>query len=263
MYIDVRGAKTFVSTGGRDLNPDGRTLLFLHGSGQSHLTWMLQGRFFANRGWNVLAPDLPGHYLSAGDALTNIEDMADWSAEFLAAAGVSSAIIIGHSQGGLICLELARRHPQMVEKMAVIASAMAIPVNEALLDLAAKAEPKAARAMVSWSHGNEGHRFDHTMPGHSHLSYATNLMGQNDHGVLLTDLSACNNYADGADAAAAITCPTICVLAQKDRMVPAKFGKKLGEMLAHNEVHIIPAAGHFVHSEKSFETNILLRPFFG
>jgi pimeloyl-ACP methyl ester carboxylesterase len=262
MELIVRGQKAFISSGGRKFNPNGKVLLFLHGSGQSHLSWLLQGRFFANRGWDVLAPDLPGHHLSDGAALTTIEDMADWSAELLSAAGVASATIIGHSQGGLICLELARRHPSKVEKIAIIASAMAIPVNDALIDMAAKTEPKAAKAMVSWSHGNDGHLFSHTMPGQTHLGYGRKVMAQNNVGTLLADLNACNAYQDGEAATQAITCPSICVLAEKDKMVPHKFGKMLAEKLAHCDVEMIPQAGHFVQSEKSVETNNALRSFF-
>jgi len=49
MRLTVQNQKTFVSTGGRAFDAKGEVLLFIHGSGQSHLSWVLQGRFFANR----------------------------------------------------------------------------------------------------------------------------------------------------------------------------------------------------------------------
>ena len=67
-----------VATGGRTFKNDGEALVFIHGSGQSHLTWILQSRYFAYRGYQVLAPDLPGHGLSGGTPLDSIEAMADW-----------------------------------------------------------------------------------------------------------------------------------------------------------------------------------------
>jgi pimeloyl-ACP methyl ester carboxylesterase len=259
----INGVETFISTGGREFDPKGKVLLFIHGSGQSHLSFVLQGRFFANRGWQVLAPDMPGHSFSGGEPLTSIEAMADWHAELLNALGVDQAIIIGHSQGGLISLEMGRRHPGRVEKIVILASALAIPVNDMLLDMAAQKEAKAMAAMVSWSHDQDGHRFDHTMPGQSHLDYGKEVMAQNKNGVLWTDLTACNNYTDGEAAAKAITCPMLCILAAKDKMVPAKFGKKLTELVQDCTCHVIADAGHFVQSEKSVETNALMRPFFG
>ena len=42
-----------IATGGRTFNKDGEVLVFIHGSGQSHLTWILQSRYFAYRGYQV------------------------------------------------------------------------------------------------------------------------------------------------------------------------------------------------------------------
>ena len=244
------------------MDPKGKVLLFVHGSGQSHLSWTLQGRFFANRGWQVLAPDLPGHYLSGGDPLESCEAVADWLVELLDAVGVATATVIGHSQGGLVALDMAARHGDRVEKLALLGSAQAIPVNDYLIGLATDKEAEAIKFMVSWSHSNEGHKFDHTMPGQSHLGAGAEVMGQNRPGVLLTDLKACNAYSGGEAAAAKITCPTLLVFARQDRMVPAKFGMKLGDMIAGAQTAVIENSGHFLQSERSYETNAVLRPFF-
>ena len=163
MRLTVNNEETFVSTGGKPFDASGTVLLFIHGSGQSHLSWVLQARFFANRGWSVLAPDLPGHGLSGGEAITSVEGVADWCIDLLDTAGVETAIVIGHSQGGLVGLDLTSRHSGRVERLAIIASALAIPVTEGLLALAENDEQQAISAMVSNSHGGTGHRHDHTI----------------------------------------------------------------------------------------------------
>ena len=48
-----------IATGGRKFDPAGEVVIMLHGSGQNHLTWVLQSRYFAYRGFAVLAPDFP------------------------------------------------------------------------------------------------------------------------------------------------------------------------------------------------------------
>lgn len=262
MKISVNNNETFVSTGSRTFEPNGHVLLFIHGSGQSHLTWMLQSRYFANRGYQVLAPDLPGHYLSDGTPLDTVEAMADWCISLLDAVGVSQATIIGHSQGCLICLELASRYPDRIEKMAVIGGAKAIPVNDALITLAQDAVKEANSAMVSWSHGARGHRFDHTMPGHNHIHSGKQIMAQHGETVLPIDLKACDAYKNGEAATAAITCPSFCLLGEHDRMVPAKFGKQLAADLKNCQLIVLPQAGHFLPSEMAHETNTALRSFF-
>lgn len=262
MKVIVRGQETFISTGGRAFDAAGNVLLFLHGSGQSHLSFMLQGRFFANRGWQVLVPDMPAHGLSEGAALTSIEDMADWVAELLDAVGVPCATVIGHSQGGLIALELGARYPDKVKGLAQVATALAIPVNDALLGMAENKEPAAIAAMTDWGHGRDGHMHNHTMPGQDHMNFGKRLMAANKSGALFADLTACANYAGGAEAATAISCPCQVVLAGKDKMTPVKFGLKMAEALRVADPVIVAGAGHMLPSERPVELNKVLRRFF-
>tara|TARA_R110002124_G_scaffold47790_5_gene141651 strand:+ start:604 stop:1401 length:798 start_codon:yes stop_codon:yes gene_type:complete len=262
MKIELLGQTIFASTGGREFDASANTLMFIHGSGQSHLSFMLQGRFFANRGWSVLAPDMPAHGLSDGPALTTIAAMADWHIALMDALGVKTTNIIGHSQGGLIALEIGRRYPDRVNGISLIACAMAIPVNDALLDMAKNREAGAIHAMTDWGHGTDGHTHDHTMPGQNHLNYGVQMMAANENGALYADLLACVDYTDGATAAAAITCPTQVILGQRDKMTPMKFGLKMAETLKTTDVTIVPNAGHMLPSERPVEINRALRPFF-
>ena len=139
---------------------------------------------------------------------------------------------------------------------------MAIQVADGLLDMAENKEAAAIAAMVSYSHSRIGHRHDHTMPGQSHILLGERVMKQNRPGVLLVDLKACRDYKGGEDAAAAVACPALCVLAEADRMVPAKMGLQLAGQIPDCRHVVVPGAGHFVMSEFSVETNAALRPFF-
>jgi len=69
MQIDVNGHATYCYTGGKPLDPAKPTVVFIHGVLNDHSVWILQSRWFANHGWNVLAVDLPGHGRSDGNAL--------------------------------------------------------------------------------------------------------------------------------------------------------------------------------------------------
>ena len=261
MKLSYQQTEIFISTGGRDFDANGDVLLFIHGSGQSHLTFLQQGRFFANRGWQVLNPDMPAHGHSSGTALGNIEEMAEWYNGLLEALGVSSATLIGHSQGCLVGLEMAKRYPEKVTKLCLIAGAMAIPVNEALLDMADKKPELAYQAMVNWAHSNDSHLYHNSWPGQTHIEFGNQVMSGNDNKALFADLSACNEYESGPEAAAAVSCQAIAILAANDKMTPAKSGKKMAETIADCTMHLIPDAGHFLPSERPFEVNKILRNF--
>ncbi len=258
MKIDVNGSSIFASTGGRDFDPQGEAILFIHGSGQSHLSFILQSRFFANRGYAVLAPDMPAHGLSDGTPLDSIEAQADWHADLLDAAGVKATHVVGHSQGGLVGLELARRHADKVRSLSFVGTAAAIPVNDALIDMAKNKEARAIDMMIDWGHGRQGHMHDNTQPGNTHLYFGRELMAANESGALHADLVACNNYKDGLEAAKAVTCPVQCTFGQKDKMTPVKFGMKLAEAVGVGPT-IVAGAGHMLPSEHPFDVNREIR----
>ena len=261
MKHELNGELIHIATGGVDFDNSRPVLLFLHGSGQSHLTWVLQSRYFAHRNYAVLAPDLPGHGLSSGTPLASIGDMADWSAALLESLGVASATYVAHSQGVLVALEAAARHADRVRGLALIAGAMAIPVNDMLIEMAQERPEKAFAMMTSWGHGPGAHKFDNTQPGHSFLGYGRRVMAQNDATALHADLVACNEYDGGPAAAAAVTQPSLCLIADRDRMTPAKFGHKMAATIPGAETKIFGRAGHFLPAEFPLEVNDALSAF--
>ena len=261
MKHELHGDTIHIATGGLNFDATKPVLVFIHGSGQSHLTWVLQTRYFAHRGFSVLAPDLPGHGLSGGTPLASIETMADWINDLLDSLGAQTATLIGHSQGVLVALEGARRHPHRVSALGLIAGAMAIPVNDALIEMSQSAPAKAFRMMTSWGHGPGAHKFDNTQPGHAFLGYGRQVMAQNDDAALHADLVACNSYGEGETAAAALAQPTLCLIAGKDKMTPAKFGRKMAASISGAELQIFDRAGHFLPAEYPIEVNDALAAF--
>jgi pimeloyl-ACP methyl ester carboxylesterase len=266
MKHDLNGASIHIATGGLDFAEqhsahNGKVLAFLHGSGQCHLTWIQQSRFFAHRGFAVLAPDFPGHGLSGGTPLTSITAQTDWLIALLDSLEVEEAILAGHSQGVLVALDAAARYPGRVQRLALIAGALAIPVNDMLVEMSKSAPNKAFGMMTSWGHGPPAHKFDNNMPGHSHLGYGRRVMALNDDAALHADLVACNAYVDGGDAAASVTQPALCLIAAHDKMTPAKFGKQMAASIKGAELQIFERAGHFLPSELPLEVNSAILTF--
>ena len=198
--LTVNGAEIFVATGGRDFDPGLPTVVLLHGAGFDHTTWALHSRWFAHHGFGVLAPDLPGHGRSTGEALATIAEMADWTAALLEAAGASKAQLIGHSMGSLIALETSARHPAKVAGLSLIGTAATMTVGPDLLR-AAEANEHAAIDMVSiWGLGFQAELGGSLAPGLWMHSGAQRVLENGRPGVLFNDLSACNAY-QGALAA--------------------------------------------------------------
>ena len=258
MKLSVNNHDVFSATGGKPFNPELPTVVFLHGSGLDHRSWALQTRWFAYHGYSVLAPDLPGHSLSGGEACETIEVSAKWLGQFLDAAGVSAAHLVGHSQGFLTALEFAKNNPERVLSLSAIGTAAAIPVNQALIDTAKDSAPKAAHMMVNWGFGPGAHAGISAVPGMQPIAIGRAIMSRNP---LAADLQACADYQGGADAVTGLgNIPACCILADKDKMTPLKAGLKLADALGVQPT-IIKGFGHMLPIEAPGKTLNALRMF--
>ena len=154
MKFKVNGNEVFASTGGRPFDKNKPLIIFVHGSGLTHMTWVLQTRYFAFHGYTCLALDMPGHGLSAGKSLKSIEDMADWINSVIDAVGFKEASLVGHSQGCLVTIECTARYPEKIKTLSLMGGAGAIPMNPELLALAEKWRSKSSRfndGLGTWS----------------------------------------------------------------------------------------------------------------
>lgn len=259
MYLDVLGAPAFFATGGQAFRPERPTVLFVHGSGLDHRCWALQARWFAFHGYSVLAPDLPGHGLSRGAALTDIETMGHWLAQGLAAAGATATHVVGHSQGFLCALALAHHAPERVKSLIGIGTAATIAVNP---DLIAAAESDAARAadmMLRWGFGYAAQLGVSAVPGMQPIAIGRAIMSRNP---LAADLKACAAYDAGSEVARSVQAPARLILSRQDRMTPLKAGIALAELL-NAPYRILDGYGHMLPIEAPKPCLTCLRELLG
>lgn len=249
MEFTVRDAKVLATTGGRPLDTSQQLIVFLHGSGLDRTTWQLQTRYFSFRGFTVLAVDLPGHGGSDGPMPDSIEGYADWVADFITEAGFGEAVIIGHSMGALIGLEVAARHPDKTTALVLAGAVAAMPVHPALIESAEENGHLALDLMTSWGHGRVAHLGGHQTPGLWMLGSTLRLWERSAPGVLANDLHACNNYQHGAEAATEITCPTLMITGSIDVMAPPNGAQPLRDGIKDFEEVVIEGAGHIMMIE--------------
>ena len=249
MELTVNGAKAYAYTGGKPFNPALPAVVFIHGAENDHSVWALQSRWFAHHGFSVLAVDLPGHGRSGGALLPTVEAQADWIVALLDAAGVQEAALVGHSMGSLISLELAARHPERVSRIALVGTAVPMPVSEALITAAREARPKAEGMVNVWSHGPRGAIGGNTMPGLWQMGASIRLMERAAPEVLHNDLNACNEYRRGMEAAAAATCPALLLVGSRDMMTSPRGAPKLAAAMKDARIATIEGSGHALMAE--------------
>ena len=262
MKFKVRGIDTFASTGGRPFDKNKPLIIFVHGSGLSHMVWVLQTRYFAFRGYSVLAVDLPGHGLSSGESLKTIEEMGNWVGDVIGAVGCKEASLVGHSQGCLVTMECVAQHPEKIRTLTLMGGASAIPMNPELLSLAENNDPKAVELMMDWAHGPAGHFGGHPVPGLYHINTGSMLAKTRTiKNTLGVDFRACDNYKNGFEAAKQIKIPTLSILATDDKMCPVKEGKKLANLIEGSQIDIIDNCGHMMLLEEADRVLNVLKKF--
>ncbi len=252
MELNVQGRRAYAYTGGKPFDPALPAVVFLHGALHDHSVWTLPARWLAHHGHAVLAVDEPGHGRSEAPPLASVEALADWTLELLAAAGAPQAAFVGHSMGSLIALEAAARAPQRATRLVMVGTAYPMKVSDALLKTAREAPLKAIDLVNSLSISTHASKPGNPGPGiwlHGANRALMRRMqaGQPRMNLFEHDFGVCDRYANGLQAAAAVTCPVHLVLGSADQMTAPKVTRDIAAALKAR-VHTLPC-GHCLMQE--------------
>jgi pimeloyl-ACP methyl ester carboxylesterase len=260
MIVTVNGQDAHAATGGiADPDPSLPAVILIHGAGMDCSAWFLQTRYLAYRGFRLFAVDLPGHGTSEGATIATVEEMAQWLGQFMEAAGIESAHLVGHSMGTFIALEMAALQPEKVDSIVLMGTAPALPVHPQLISDAESNLPAAAALMTAWSHAKPAHVGLHPTPGLWMLGGAQALVERSRPGVLASDFRACASYENAGEAAAAVTAKSTVIVGSGDKMTPAKKGQELATCLSNCTLITLADTGHMmmVESPKQVKQTLL------
>ncbi len=100
----------------------GPVLLLIHGMAGTCENWREVIEPLA-RHHTVIAPDLPGHGLSAGGPGDySLGNLASGLRDLLLVLGYERATLVGHSLGGGIAMQFSYQFPEMVERLVLVSS---------------------------------------------------------------------------------------------------------------------------------------------
>ena len=249
MNLTVNGHSTYCYTGGKAFDAAKPTLIFIHGVLNDHSVWILQSRYLAHHGWNVLAVDLPGHCRSAGDPPVTVEEAADFILALMTAAGLEKAVLVGHSFGALIALEAASRAPHRVSQLILVGIAFPMNVSPALLASSLNEPMKALEMVNVFSRATLAPPPSSMGPGTwvygASMALGRRVLASNPRVNLFhTGFKACDSYTHGDEAMAQVTCPTLFVLGSVDQMTPPKAAQGLIKAARQGEVVQLPGGHH-------------------
>jgi len=216
----------------------------VHGSGGDRRDWTAQERRFER----AVYLDLPGH--PTGSALRSAAEVADALAPLVAAVDGPRAIV-GHSLGGAVALELARRHPDLVDGLVLLASGARLPVPDRVMaglrdDFAAECERViAASYLAGPSRDAARHR------------EAMHAAGP---AALEADYAACAGF-DARGALGEVRAPALVIAAGEDVLTPPWLSEELTRELPLAQMALVPGVGHAVMAEGAGAVNLLLAAY--
>ena len=181
--------------------------------------------------------DLPGFGASAVPPETwGSADYADALAEWIGGLPPRPRIWIGYSFGGRIGIQLAARHPDLLDGMILIAAA-GLPPEHAFLSgfiLQARVAALRIRRLLDVSGG-----------AYDRLPGAGGDRGIRPRGPdpMLTIMMRTFNE-NLAAVAPSVGCRTLLLYAGDDRVAPPDIGERLDRLIPHTEFHVLADLDH-------------------
>ncbi|MFZ2309648.1 MAG: alpha/beta hydrolase [Rhodoferax sp.] len=269
MELTINNAKTYCYTGGKPFDAAKPTVVFIHGVLNDHSVWILQSRYLANHGYNVLAVDLPGHCRSAGEAPSSVEEAADFIAALLDAAGVQKAALVGHSWGSLIALEAASRLKDRITHLVLVGTAFPMKVSPVLIETSLSEPLKALNMINVFSRSTLAAPPSALGPGTwvfgASMALGKRVLASNTAvNVFYRGFVACDRYANGEQAISEIACPVLFVLGAQDQMTAPKAAQPLiaKARASGKTVQVVSLpVGHHQMTETPDETLFAIRDF--
>ena len=133
MFIQLKNHKAHVFIK-NEIDSSKNNLIFIPGAGMDHRTISMFSMDTIEVDHNIIAFDLPGHGYTSGPLFKDVESHTNFCKELLAEMDLKEPILMGHSWGGLIALDLSTK----IKNKMTICMNIAYPflVGDLLLDYA-------------------------------------------------------------------------------------------------------------------------------
>ena len=240
--VTTREGETFIVAAGPTSAPP---LVLLQGSGANTAMWMRDIASLAQQ-HRVYAVDMigePGFSAPSRPPLTS-DAHALWLDDVLDALGLTRSSFVGVSFGGWVVLDYAIRRPARVEKIVAISpSGVGRQKAEFML--------KAAALMLlgQWGRRKVMSLAVGPLTGPSHPL-------DRDVGMLALHISKHFRHRRdrvpifGDDALANMTSPVLAIVGAQDALLDSRgTARRLGRLVPHASVRLLPDAGHVVRNQ--------------
>jgi pimeloyl-ACP methyl ester carboxylesterase len=218
---------------------EGEPVVFVHGLSGSTRWWYRNVRTIAER-HRIYLVDLPGFgTMRSLRGRFVLAETATWLSEWMEAAGLERAHLVGHSMGGYASVRLAASRPELVRRLVLVAPA-GVPAERSMLGhlvpllLTVRHAPPAFLAVLV----QEALR----MGPMTLWRVARDLLAEDVRGDLRN-----------------IEAPTLLVWGENDPLIPPAVGDLFREEISNSRLLLLQRAGHvpMFDQPKEFDAALL------
>jgi len=209
----------------------GSPVVLLHGGASDARDWFGTMTALSHR-YSLYAPDLIGFGQSdKNEDGYYIPDFSEFVLGFLATLGLEKPILVGHSFGGRVCLEIVLRHPEKVRKLVLVdASGLGRVARFGTFILAGF---WLIRKLLG-----------RPQPFPKFLARD----GEDTHWLCVDELPG-------------LTTPTLIVWKRHDPYLPLALARRAAELIPGSRLEVLPGYGHAPHGQNRDAFNRLLLDF--
>jgi pimeloyl-ACP methyl ester carboxylesterase len=261
-----------------------RGAVFLHGSALRTDAWYYQLEGIGEH--RLVFYDLRGHGVSQprGEKDFTIKTLAEDLLEVIEACDLDEVVLVGHSVGGMIALDLCGHRPELMGSLIqglVLSNTTYRPAVETLAGGAAIAHLERLTRRPFDGLGTHHHRLDRLRriikpsdaifmmvsfaafgprASAKQIDFTYDMLAETPTDIIF-DLIKSYRQFDVRDLLQDITVPALVIGAEHDRLTVSDASRHLAEQLPKAELVMLEDCGHMTMLERHHEFNVMLERF--
>ena len=254
MQATINGTKMSYTDEGKGL-----PVLFIHGFPLSRGAWGKQIDALKSS-YRVIAPDLRG--LGENDAVKGTVTMTQFADDIhalLQQLKTGPAVLVGHSMGGYVALAFAKKYPDVMRGLVLVATKAGADTADAAAGRRATADKVKAGGSSVVVDAMTPKMLAASNQDPKLLDQVRGFMAPSKPESVMAALLGMAERPDSTGMLAEVSVPTLVITGADDIVIPPAESEKLAAAIRGAQLKKIPNAGHLVAFEQPAEFNKALQ----
>ncbi len=255
--INIQNAEIAYSVNGAANRSDDLSVCLVHGAGGRDQDWPQAWRSVDDvtramgltpashiadlDQYPIYSIDLPGHGQSSGEGCSSVDGYADAIEQFIEALDLKRVVLVGHSMGAAITLQVSIRQNPRLAAAVLIGSAAKLQVSPTILDGLLNDFENTVDAIINYSWYKETGAF--------FKEKGRQRMLETGYEVVYGDYFACADF-DLTEQLDQVQVPALVIASDNDRMVRLQDSEATAKKLGATFIGL-EECGHFQHIEQT------------